>query len=292
MNKTYRLTGLFVLIGTLCFAGIIGFFIKQKFTTNQDDLVVMYFEESVRGLSAGSSVVFQGVEVGKVESISLRANLTKGTFKTPVLVLFNLENSVDIKDSADLDDKQILDNLIAKGLRARLISANYLTGQLMIELVMEPKSQAVLHGTGKYWEIPTIYSPFAQISKDLEEIPLQDTIMRIGNLINNIDETIPVILDNITDITSTISEETPDTVKSIKQLTESLNSGLPAILRSMNNISSKIDNALNEKNGDITKTLENANKAIEEFIKTSRSIKNLSDYLERHPEAIIQGKGK
>ncbi|MBR3677165.1 MAG: MCE family protein [Alphaproteobacteria bacterium] len=292
MNKTYRLTGLFVLVGILCFAGIICFFIKQKFTTNQDDLVVMYFEESIQGLSAGSAVVFKGVEVGKVESISLRANLTKGTFKSPVFVLFDLENSMDIKDSADLNDKQMLDNLIAKGLRARLISANYLTGQLMIELVMEPKTPAELRGTGKYWEIPTIYSPFAQISKDLEEIPLQDTIVRIGNLIDNIDENIPVILDNITDITTSLSEEAPDTVKSIKQLTESLNKSLPAILQSMNNISAKIDKALNGKNSEFDKTMENVNKALDEFVKASRSIKNLSDYLERHPEAIIQGKGK
>ena len=207
-------------------------------------------------------------------------------------MLFDLENSVDIKDSADLNDKQILDNLIAKGLRARLISANYLTGQLMIELVMEPKTPAELRGTGKYWEIPTIYSPFAQISKDLEEIPLQDTIVRIGNLIDNIDENIPLILDNITDITTTLSEEAPDTVKSVKQLTKSLNKSLPAILQSMNNISAKIDKALNGKNSEFDKTMENVNKALDEFVKASRSIKNLSDYLERHPEAIIQGKGK
>lgn len=292
MNKTYRLTGLFVLVGILCFAGIIGYFVKQKFATNQDDLVVMYFDESIRGLSVGSSVVFKGVEVGKVESISLRANLTKGTFKTPVLVLFDLENSVDIKDSADLNDKQMLDNLIAKGLRARLISANYLTGQLMIELVMEPKSQAVLRGTGKYWEIPTIYSPFAQISKDLEEIPLQDTIMRIGNLINNIDENIPLILDNIKSVTETINSAAPTTIENVNALTDSLNNDLSPLLKKIDSISSKLDKIMDENTGMAAKTMDNINQTLEEVSKASRSMKNLTDYLERHPEAVIQGKGK
>lgn len=292
MNKTYKLTGLFVLIGIFCFVGIIGYFVKQKFATNQDDLVVMYFDESIRGLSAGSSVVFKGVEVGKVESISLRANLTKGTFKTPVLVLFDLENKVDIYDSADLNDKQMLDNLIAKGLRARLISANYLTGQLMIELVMDPKTPAVLRGTGKYWEIPTIYSPFAQISKDLEEIPLQDTIMRIGNLINNIDENIPLILNNIKSVTETINSAAPKTIENVNALTDSLNNDLSPLLKKIDSISSKLDKIMDENTGMAAKTMDNINQTLEEVSKASRSMKNLTDYLERHPEAVIQGKGK
>lgn len=292
MNKTYKLTGLFVLIGTLCFAGIVGYFVKQKFATNQDDLVVMYFEESIRGLSAGSAVVFKGVEVGKVESISLRANLTEGTFQSPVLVLFDLENSMDIVGNTDLDDKQMLDNLIEKGLRARLISANYLTGQLMIELVMEPKTPAELRGTGRYWEIPTIYSPFAQISKDLEEIPLQDTLMRIGNLIDNIDENIPLILDNIRDVTETINSAAPKTLENISSLANTLNNDLSPLLKNIERISNKIDKVMEENNGAAAKTMENVNQTLEEISKASHSMKNLTDYLERHPEAIIQGKGK
>lgn len=288
MNRTYKLTGLFVLAGLICFGAIVGYFVKQKFTENKEDMVIMYFDESIRGLSIGSSVLMQGVEIGNVSKIRLLANLEKGTFKTPVYVTLNDNKSVKVYGEGD----NLLKGLIDRGLRARLITSNFLTGQLMIELIMDPKSPIVYRGTGKYPEIPTTYSSFAQISKDLEEIPLQDTLARIGNLIDNIDETIPVILDNITDITSTISEETPNTVNSVKQLTASLNKSLPAILRSMNNISSKIDNALDGKNGEFYKTLENVNKTLDEFVKTSRSIKNLSDYLERHPEAIIQGKGK
>lgn len=255
-KKTYKMVGLFVMVGLASLIGVVLNYASQRFTTNQEDLVVMYFEESIRGLSVGSSVVFKGVEVGKVADISLLANLKEGTFKTPVLVLFDIENSMTTIGLTELDDKQMLDNLIAKGLRARLISANYLTGQLMIELVMDAKTPAVLRGTGKYWEIPTELSSFAMLSQDLEEVPLRETLSRLGNIIQDLEENLPQILENTTQITQ------------------------------------KIDRVLDRKSGEASKSMNSFNAAMEEISKTSRSIKNLTDYLERHPEALLMGKEK
>ena len=255
-KKTYKMVGLFVIIGLAALAGVVLKYASQRFTTNEDDLVVMYFEESIRGLSVGSSVVFKGVEVGKVVDISLLANLKEGTFKTPVLVLFSLEDNMDIIDSSELDERQVFDNLIDKGLRARLISANYLTGQLMIELVMDAKTPAVLHGTGKYWEIPTELSSFAMLSQDLEEVPLRETLSRLGNIIQDLEENLPQILKNMAQVTQ------------------------------------KVDKALDKKSGEASKSMQGFNTAMEEISKTSRSIKNLTDYLERHPEALLMGKEK
>ncbi len=255
-KKTYKMVGLFVIIGLAALVGVVLKYASQRFTTNQDDLVVMYFEESIQGLSVGSSVVFKGVEVGKVADISLLANLKEGTFKTPVLVLFDIENSMTTIGLTELDDKQMLDNLIDKGLRARLISANYLTGQLMIELVMDAKTPAVLHGTGKYWEIPTELSSFAMLSQDLEEVPLRETLSRLGNIIQDLEENLPQILKNMAQVTQ------------------------------------KVDKALDKKSGEASKSMQGFNTAMEEISKTSRSIKNLTDYLERHPEALLMGKEK
>lgn len=255
-KKTYKMVGLFVIIGLAALVGVVLKYASQRFTTNQDDLVVMYFEESIRGLSVGSSVVFKGVEVGKVADISLLADLSDGTFKTPVLVLFDLESNMDIVGNSELSERQMFDNLIDKGLRARLISANYLTGQLMIELVMDAKTPAVLRGTGKYWEIPTELSSFAMLSQDLEEVPLRETLSRLGNIIQDLEENLPQILKNMAQVTQ------------------------------------KVDKALDKKSGEASKSMQGFNTAMEEISKTSRSIKNLTDYLERHPEALLMGKEK
>jgi len=291
MNKTYRLTGIFVLIGIICFSGIIGYYVKQKYAAvNEKNMLIMYFDESIRGLSVGSSVVLQGVEVGKVAKIRLITNIEKGTFKTPVYMVFNDDGSNEERDREK--DEALLRNLVDKGLRARLITANYLTGQLMIELLMVPNDKAIYRGTGKYPEIPTVYSSFAQLSKDLEDVPLQDTIIRLGHLIDNIDENIPIILENISQMSGSLNKTTPETMQKIRDLADSLNRNLPQLLQNVSNISAKIDKAMDQKNGEVANLINNMNATLEEFSKTSRSIKNLTDYLERHPEALIHGKEK
>ena len=81
-------------------------------------------------------------------------------------------------------------------------------------------------------------------------------MMRLGDLLIDLDDKLPPVLDNITQITG------------------------------------KINTMLNRNTGDITQTLNNFNATLEEIAKAGRSVKNLTDYLERHPEAIIRGKEK
>ena len=127
-------------------------YVGKKFAADSSNLVVMYFEESISGLTVGSPVVFRGVEVGKVVKIRLVSDLKEGTFKTPVYVSFNQIRALQSAQDNE-DGREMLNNLINKGLRAQLMTANYLTGQLMIELQMDPNSKAVLRGTGRYPEM-------------------------------------------------------------------------------------------------------------------------------------------
>ena len=186
-NKTYVRVGMFVVIGFLCFIAIIFHFLNKKFSTDDSQLVVMYFEESIQGLNVGSPVVFQGVEIGKVAKIRLLTNLKLGTFKAPVYVSFKEKKSFQIGSHRDVSGENVLKALVEKGLRARLINANYLTGQLMIELNMEPNTPAIMRGSGYYMEIPTVISSFAMISKDLQEIPGFGELVKKYNFGDSID---------------------------------------------------------------------------------------------------------
>lgn len=257
-KKTYKMTGLFVIAGLLCFLSIIAYFISSKFTINKNAMIVMYFDESIGGLSVGAPVVLSGVEVGKVVKIKLIPNFEEGTFQVPVFIT--------IDGGGDADRKEVeatLKHLIEKGLRARLITSNYLTGQLMIELVMDPSQKAVMKGNGDYMEIPTEYSSFAMLSKDLEDVSLREILSKLSSILNDIDDNLPSIMNNVNTVAGNIS-----------------------------NITTKIDDVMDRKNSETTKTMNNFNNTLEEISKASRSLKNLVDYLERHPEAIIQGKEK
>lgn len=253
-NKTYKIVGLFVLTGFLVFSAIIFHYVGKKFTSDDSQYVVLYFEESIQGLNVGSSVVFKGVEVGQVAKISLITNLQNGTFKMPVFITFKQNRSFQMKDGKEASPKEILHSLIEKGLRARLISANYLTGQLMIELDMDPSVPAILRGTGDHMEIPTVISSIGMISKDLQEIPFRENMMQLGNLLKELDDKLPPIMDN------------------------------------MYNITAKTDKLLDSQATRAEKTINNFNAMVEQMSRAGRSVQNLADYLERHPEAMLQGK--
>ena len=68
-----KLIGLFVVIGVLIFGLLIAGYVRKELFPPKDNMVVMYFDESVKGLSVGSPVVFKGVEIGKVTKIDLIA---------------------------------------------------------------------------------------------------------------------------------------------------------------------------------------------------------------------------
>lgn len=253
-NKTYKMVGLFVLTGFLVFSAIIFHYVGKKFASDDSQYVVLYFEESIQGLNVGSSVVFKGVEVGQVAKISLITNLQNGTFKMPVFITFKRNRSFQMKDGKEAAPEEILHSLIEKGLRARLISANYLTGQLMIELDMDPSAPAVLRGTGEHMEIPTVISSIGMISKDLQEIPFRENMMQLGNLLKELDEKLPPIMENLYGITD------------------------------------KTDKLLDSQAARAEKTINNFNAMVEQMSRAGRSVQNLADYLERHPEAMLQGK--
>ena len=275
-KKTYKMTGLFVIVGLLCFFGIIAYFVSSKFTINKNAMIVMYFDESIGGLSVGAPVVLSGVEVGKVVKIKLIPDFEEGTFQVPVFIT--------IDGGGDADRKEVeatLKHLIEKGLRARLITSNYLTGQLKIELVMNPSQKAIMRGRGKYMEIPTEYSSFAMLSKDLEDVPLNEILSKLGNILNDIDENLPSIMSSISSFSASVNENLPSILQNIKEVSENIN-----------NITAKVETVMDKKNNETTKTINNINNTLEEIAKAGRSLKNLTDYLERHPEAIIQGKEK
>jgi len=252
-NKSYKLVGLFVIVGFVIFGSIIFHYASKKFSTDEKRYVVMYFEESIQGLSVGSPVVFKGVEVGKVAKIRLLTNLKDGTFKMPVFISFKENKSFQIgRDEVSGED--VLHTLVNKGLRARLISANYLTGQLMIELDMEPNTPAVFRGTGEHMEIPTEISSFGMISKDLQEIPFRENMTQLGNLLKELDE------------------------------------NLPPILKNLENITAKMDGLIDSKAQETSKIINNFNATLSDMGRASKALQHLADYLERHPEALLQGK--
>ncbi len=108
---------------------------------------LLFFDESIRGLTAGAPVEYRGVRIGTVASVPYFFNM-----KNPLEVAFNKGIPVLIRietgrlyDNLTLPQLRLeLDQAVSKGLRAVLKTGNLLTGGLYIDLnQVEADSKAV-----------------------------------------------------------------------------------------------------------------------------------------------------
>ncbi len=249
-----KLIGLFMLIGLAILLGTIGVYLKDKLFPSKENIVVMYFEESIKGLDIGSPVVFKGVAIGKVVRISLIADTETLEFSIPVYVQISKSGGLYFPKQKQ-DREFILNELINKGLRARLTTQSYLTGQLMIELEMLPDTKIVMRRTNinaKFLEIPTVLSTIGALSKDLQALNLKGSVDKFN------------------------------------QFFDELNND---IMPQLQNIIGTINKAIEKNPGAAVDTLNNLNRTLENVGEAAKSLRNFADYIERHPEALLQGKG-
>ena len=261
-----KLIGLFMVCGFVLFLATIGMFVAEKVTADRKNLVVMYFSESIKGLDVGSQVVFKGVNIGRVVKIDLITDTGDMSFNIPVYVAFNRQNFNPTLPHETR--KQILQQLVDRGLRARLNTQNYLTGQLMVELEIIPDAAPpVYHAPdGKFPEIPTVLSPLAKLSRGFQEIPLKQAVTKLNNFLDSLNnETVPLLNSVLTEFAK-IPEQT---------------AGIPQTLK-----------GLNRATADMPETIRNFNRAMVNISNAAKSLGNFADYIERHPEALLKGKGR
>ena len=252
-----KMIGIFTFLGIFLFFIIIMFFIGNKFIIRDNELVVMYFRESIQGLKVGSPAIFRGVEIGKVAKIELNINRDTLEFDIPVYVKINKDKILEFNKNYNGKNKNsIIEDLINIGFKAKLATQSFITGQLMIEFDLLPKDEIIYNKNKKnnIFEIPTSLSSKTFLANVLKDLPIKDIL------------------------------------KNINILLISINENLPTLTNTTNNILNNINMLVNKGNDSDVDIINNLNRAIYNFNETLKSVKNLTDYLERHPESIIRGK--
>jgi paraquat-inducible protein B len=145
------------------------------------------FDESVKGLNAGSAVTFRGVRVGSVREVRVLIDPRVGRLQTPVIF------TVDARRLATADgqplnfdaDPTLAQRLFEEGLRAQLDIQSYVTGQLSINLDFHPGAPLTLApgAHAGYPEMPTIPSKAAALGRSLEDLNLPEIVQEVRNTI-------------------------------------------------------------------------------------------------------------
>ena len=266
-----KLIGLFICCSMLAILLMFGYFIKSKLDTDEA-MVVMYFDESVKGLDVGAPVLFKGVKIGEVSEVKLLANLQTMKFLITVYAKIYHGKSL-ITNQKDRENEW--ERFIKEGLRARLAINSVITGQLLIELDMLPNTPVILRKTrhdSDIFEIPTINSPFAEISKSLQVMPINKIMENINSLTEALSSDIPPFIVKMDATLETINTILNENKKNTAKMVEEFGS-----------VAQSFDNLLTENANNISATINSMNEA-------AQSMKNLTDYLQMYPSAIITGK--
>lgn len=257
---------------------------------------VLNFDGSVRGLSRGAPVEFRGIRLGQVLDLKLEGERETLAFKIPVLIEVEPDRvSVEGHEHAVEPgyELQVMRALVAKGLRAQLRSGNLLTGQLYVDLDFFPDAEPAEMGEHQgYPVLPTVPAP-------LDE--LRGTVMRALGQLQNLplkeigDELLATVrgareLANSSELRRAISELTR-ALAEYRNLAGELNAGaIPKLEASMDKVNRTLNSIEANYTGKESRIYSDLTRLLDELTRASRSLRSLTDYLERHPEALVSGK--
>ena len=240
--------------------------------------VVMYFNESVRGLTIGAPVLLRGIPVGKVTGINLEIDAKTADIEIPVVVEVEPDRIVIINKEPNMTPKENIGRLVAKGLRAQLQTGSLLTGQLFVALDLFPQSKVVTHNnrTG-YQEFPTTPNSMNQIINSAQAVMDKISKLPLETMTTEINKTL---------------ESLQGTSKAATKTLITANGTLSTADKTL----SSADKAMSSAHQVLT-TLEpgsttqyELNQLLQELTQTASSVKQLTDYLEEHPDSLIRGK--
>lgn len=241
-------------------------------------LAVMYFDQSLRGLNAGAPIDFRGIVVGQVRSVSVQYQREGNVFHFPVLVeLYPGRVGLSDSDLADRDRSQRLARqLNQQGLRAQLRTGNLLTGQLYVALDFFPKARpATVRFDGALPEIATIPSSLEEMQAQLASLMTKMNKIpfdRLGGQMIDSLEQLQKLLHHTDGVISKVDQNLmPQLQQTLLQADQSLREA----------------SALLSPGAPLT---QDSRRMVQELTQAATSLKQLSDYLARHPEALLRGR--
>ena len=325
VNKS--MIGLFVLGALILAVLAVAAFGSGMFLTKKHKFV-LYFDNSVSGLTIGSPVLFRGVPVGTVTSIGVQANAESLHFTIPVSI--ELESGKISFRSAPKNATlltvtgenitQLLDRLIKIGLRAQLVTQSFVTGQLAVSLDFMPDAPVNLKGKEGDPEIPTVPSAFEQFSNTLRSLPLTELVDKILAAVTGVEKLVnSPQTEKIPASVNLALNQTSEVMADLKVRIDPLAKNLDAAIQHFSNLALNLDRRADSLASAADKTIDNfnatlkearsatasiqkvvnqdsptvtdLNRALNEMAAAAKSIRALADTLERHPAALLQGKG-
>ena len=252
-----------------------------------------YFEGSVKGLSQGSVVELQGIEVGRVVDVQLEYIAATGDFRVPVVMEIEPERIVLMGDAVE-SPGLLLDALIKRGMRARLESGNLLTGGLVVNLDFHDGqspagSAAEIERAGATPIIPTVPKRLDQLAANVAKLVSQVEKIPMKEMGREVQLSLQALRGTLEATRSATQKANKDVLPMLTAtVTEARNT-----LQKVQETLGTADNAAKAAGRMVAPTSQTTveiQRLLIEVTGAMRSMRLLTDHLERNPEDLIQGR--
>jgi paraquat-inducible protein B len=289
---------------------------------------VLYFDNSVNGLRIGAPVKFKGVEIGSVKDIRLQLEKGAEVNKIPVIIEIDLKKLTSRGAQADItmNREMFQQAIVDRGLRGQLEMESLVTGLLFVALDFLPGTPINLvqqaGGDYEYPEVPTLPTTLEQakgavtrIMSKLEDIDFKELGANLQATLKGVNRTVnsPEI-ESVLRSLARVMPKVDEAVVNIRNLAGTMDDKVKVLADDLQHTSADARLALKQA-GDALKQTEETMKRAEaavanietlsdldspvnyELVKglrdvstAARSLRSLTDYLERNPRAPIFGK--
>ncbi|MBV8536894.1 MAG: MCE family protein, partial [Alphaproteobacteria bacterium] len=261
--------------------------------------LLAYFQSSVAGLAPGSPVDLFGLDIGRVTAVT--PHLAPDRPEVEVAMELQPERAFHDATASWRDPGQVLQHLVANGLRAELSTRNFITGQEAVSLEFVPGAAAAEIGRqGDAFVVPSqpggaagLVDAVSAVAAQLAQVPFGQIAGNLNQLLANANQTL-----GSADMRTAIRSLSA-TLQDLQKLVRQTNSGLTPALDRLPAISEQLQQAMTHANellgnaggsyganSDFHRDLE---QLMEQASDAARSVRMLADFLNRHPEALVRG---
>jgi paraquat-inducible protein B len=240
--------------------------------------VRMVFDQSIRGLAEGAAVDLLGIEIGRVRSIELQYDGQRRRFPIEVVAdIYPLRlgavRTALMRDAGAGGDAVVLQKLVGNGLRAQLRTGNLLTGQMYVafDFLPGPARPVAPAGNGML-TMPTAAGTLSEIQPQIADI-----VQKVSKI--PFEEIGRDLRTTLSRASSAIGQLTPEAQKALAEVQRTLAAAQGSLER--------LDRNVTDPNAPVQRNLE---QTLLELQRTSRALRVLSEYLQRHPESLLRGK--
>jgi paraquat-inducible protein B len=264
---------------------------------------VAYFQSSVAGISPGTPVTIFGIQVGDVTDVKFLLDPATGLAKVRVAMELQPERVIRPSDySPDLKPQDVLQRMVDRGLRVDLETSSFITGQKDVALSFEPDAgHAAITHEGDALVLPTenggasdILTAASQITSKLSAIPFDEIGQNLNKLLVTSNATLGG--DQVKNALSSLSA----TLQSVQHLVATTDRGLAPTLHELPTLTANLQATLRGTNLAITQLnrgygnnsdfQRSLGQLMDQADSALRSVKDLADFLDRHPESLLLGR--